>query len=198
VDITKVLLVNDDEAALIAMVDVLERSDYAVICATDLTEALETICSTSYDALLTNFHLSRARDGLMIVNALRSVNPSAVILLLGALPQSKPQRKPSYYRRTRSWPDRRIMGRSSTYSGIGLQLGLSEIVKSRALAQFSIPQKSEVLATTLHQPLPKSAMVRMFTVVSVRQSALLSSASASALSCCLASRKRTSRVVTGG
>jgi CheY-like chemotaxis protein len=148
VDVTKVLLVNDDESALVAMVDVLERSGYAVTCATNLTETLETICSTSYDALLTNFHLSRARDGLMIVNALRSVNPSAVILLLGALPQSKPQRKPSYYRRTRSWPDRRIMGRSSTYSGIGLQLGLSEIVKSRALAQFSITQKSEVLATT--------------------------------------------------
>jgi len=87
VDVTKVLLVNDDESALVAMVDVLERSGYAVTCATNLTETLETICSTSYDALLTNFHLSRARDGLMIVNALRSVNPSAVILLLSAFPQ---------------------------------------------------------------------------------------------------------------
>jgi len=50
-------------------------------------EALERICSEPYDALLTNLHLSRARDGLLIVNELRRVNPSAVILLLSAFPQ---------------------------------------------------------------------------------------------------------------
>jgi ActR/RegA family two-component response regulator len=50
-------------------------------------EALERICSEPCDALLTNLHLSRARDGLLIVNELRRVNPSAVILLLSAFPQ---------------------------------------------------------------------------------------------------------------
>jgi ActR/RegA family two-component response regulator len=84
---TKVLLVNDDEVALIALLDVLERSGFAVTCATNLMEALECICSAPYDALLTNLHLSRARDGLLIVNELRRVNPSAVILLLSAFPE---------------------------------------------------------------------------------------------------------------
>jgi ActR/RegA family two-component response regulator len=84
---TKILLVNDDEVALISILDVLERSGFAVSCATNLMEALERICSAPYDALLTNLHLSRARDGLLIINELRRVNPSAVILLLSAFPQ---------------------------------------------------------------------------------------------------------------
>jgi len=37
--------------------------------------------------LLTNLHLSRARDGLTLLSALKHVNPSAVTLLLSAFPQ---------------------------------------------------------------------------------------------------------------
>jgi ActR/RegA family two-component response regulator len=83
---TKVLLVNDDEVALETLLGILERSGFGVTCATNLMEALERIRSEPYDALLTNLHLSRPRDAILIVNELRRVNPSAVILLLGVSP----------------------------------------------------------------------------------------------------------------
>jgi ActR/RegA family two-component response regulator len=84
---SKVLLVKDDEVAPTALADVLEQSGFAVTCAMNALEALEHISSEPYDALLTNFHISRAREGLMLVSALRHANPSAVILLLSAFPQ---------------------------------------------------------------------------------------------------------------
>jgi DNA-binding response OmpR family regulator len=84
---TKILLVNDDELALITLLDILEQGGFSVTCATNVLQALEHICSVRYDALLTNLHLSRAKDGLLIVNELRRANPSAVILLLSAVPQ---------------------------------------------------------------------------------------------------------------
>jgi ActR/RegA family two-component response regulator len=84
---TKVLLVNDDEVVGVALAEVLEQRGFAVTCATNLVEALKRVSLEPYDALLTNLHTSRARDGLMLVNALRHANPSAVTLLLSAFPQ---------------------------------------------------------------------------------------------------------------
>jgi ActR/RegA family two-component response regulator len=84
---TKVLLVNDDEVVGMALAEALEQSGFAVTCATNLVEALKRLSLAPYDALLTNLHISRARDGLMLVNALRHANPSAVTLLLSAFPQ---------------------------------------------------------------------------------------------------------------
>jgi ActR/RegA family two-component response regulator len=84
---TKVLLVNDDEVVRVALAEALEQNGFAVTCATDLVEALKRISSEPYDALLTNLHISRARDGLTLVNAVKHANPSAVTLLLSAFPQ---------------------------------------------------------------------------------------------------------------
>jgi ActR/RegA family two-component response regulator len=84
---TKVLLVNDDEVVRITMAEVLEQSGFAVTCATNVVDGLMRISSGPYDALLTNLHLSRARDGLTLVSALKHANPSAVTLLLSAFPQ---------------------------------------------------------------------------------------------------------------
>jgi ActR/RegA family two-component response regulator len=84
---TKVLLVNDDEAVRVTMAEVLEQSGFAVSCATNVADALMRISSGPYDGLLTNLHLSRARDGLALVSALKDANPSAVTLLLSAFPQ---------------------------------------------------------------------------------------------------------------
>lgn len=84
---SKVLLVNDDEVVGMALAEVLEQSGFAVSRATNLVEALERVSLEPYDALLTDLHISKARDGLMLVNALRHANPSAVTLLLSAFPQ---------------------------------------------------------------------------------------------------------------
>jgi CheY-like chemotaxis protein len=84
---TKILLVNDDEVVRMALAETLEQNGFAVTCATDLVEALKHISSEPYDTLLTNLHISRARDGLPLVNALKYANPSAVTLLLSAFPQ---------------------------------------------------------------------------------------------------------------
>jgi ActR/RegA family two-component response regulator len=84
---TKVLLVNDDEIVRIALAEGLEQSGFEVTSAPNLREALKHISSEPYDALLTNLHISRARDGLTLVNALKYANPSAVTLLLSSFPQ---------------------------------------------------------------------------------------------------------------
>jgi ActR/RegA family two-component response regulator len=84
---TKVLLVNDDEVVRITLAEALEQSGFAVTCAPNLGEALKRISSEPYDALLTDLHISRARDGLTLVNAVKHANPSAVTLLLSAFPQ---------------------------------------------------------------------------------------------------------------
>jgi ActR/RegA family two-component response regulator len=84
---TKVLLVNDDEAVRTTLAGGLEQSGFAVTCATNVVEALKRINSEPYDALLTDLHLSRARDGLTLVSALKRANPTAVTLLLSAFPQ---------------------------------------------------------------------------------------------------------------
>jgi ActR/RegA family two-component response regulator len=87
---TNVLLVNDDEVACTTLQETLEQSGFAVTCAPNVGEALKRINSKPYDALLTNLHISRARDGLTLVNALKHANPSAVTLLLSAFPQLAP------------------------------------------------------------------------------------------------------------
>ena len=71
----------------ITLAEVLEQSGFAVTCATDVVEALKRISSESYDALLTDLHVSRAREGLTVVSALKNANPSAVTLLLSAFAQ---------------------------------------------------------------------------------------------------------------
>jgi ActR/RegA family two-component response regulator len=84
---SKVLLVNDDEATSISLAEVLNQSGFAVTCATNIVEALKRISAEPYDALLTNLHVSRAREGLTLISALKRANPSAVTLLLTAFPE---------------------------------------------------------------------------------------------------------------
>jgi ActR/RegA family two-component response regulator len=86
----KVLLVHDDESVCKSLAEVLDQSGFAVTRPTNVVEALKRISSEPYDALLTDLHISRPREGLTLVSALKHANPSAVTLLLSAFPQLEP------------------------------------------------------------------------------------------------------------
>jgi DNA-binding response OmpR family regulator len=83
----RVLLVDDDEIARMAVAGVLEQSGFEVTCATNVVEALKRISSEPYDALVSDLHMPGAGDGLTVVSAMRHANPTAVTLLLSAFPE---------------------------------------------------------------------------------------------------------------
>src|ERR1700678_3444262 len=87
VAITKVLLVDDDEALRVSLAEILEQRGFAVTTAANVPEALKHISSEKYDVLLSDLHMPGAGDGLTVVSAMRHANPEAVTLLLSAFPE---------------------------------------------------------------------------------------------------------------
>jgi DNA-binding response OmpR family regulator len=86
VAITKVLLVDDDEALRVSLAEILEQRGFAVTTAANVPEALKHISSNPYDVLLSDLHMPGAGDGLTVVSAMRHANPKAVTMLLSAFP----------------------------------------------------------------------------------------------------------------
>jgi CheY-like chemotaxis protein len=84
---TRVLLVDDDEVALMSLSFLLEQSGFTVASARNVPEALKYIIAESFDVLLTDLHMPGAGDGLTVVSAMRHANPKAVTLLLSAFPE---------------------------------------------------------------------------------------------------------------
>src|ERR1700677_718062 len=84
---TRVLLVDDDEVALMSLSFLLEQSGFTVASARNVLEALKYIIAESFDVLLTDLHMPGAGDGLTVVSAMRHANPKAVTLLLSAFPE---------------------------------------------------------------------------------------------------------------
>src|SRR6202453_5088374 len=87
VAITKVLLVDDDEALRVSLAEILEQRGFAVTTAANVPEALKHISSNPYDVLLSDLHMPGAGDGLTVVSAMRHANPKAVTMLLSAFPE---------------------------------------------------------------------------------------------------------------
>jgi CheY-like chemotaxis protein len=84
---TRVLVVDDDEVALMSLSFLLEQSGFRVTSARNVPEALKYIIAESFDVLLTDLHMPGAGDGLTVVSAMRHANPKAVTLLLSAFPE---------------------------------------------------------------------------------------------------------------
>jgi CheY-like chemotaxis protein len=82
----RLLLVDDDEAVRSGLQGVLEASEFEVVTASDVNEALQRIASESFDVLLTDLHMPGAGDGLTVVSAMRHANPKSVTILLSANP----------------------------------------------------------------------------------------------------------------
>jgi len=80
------LLVDDDEQILLVLGAVLEAHEFAVTTASNVVDGLKLITSQHFDVLLSDLHMPGAGDGLILVGAMRHVNPKAVTLLLSANP----------------------------------------------------------------------------------------------------------------
>jgi DNA-binding response OmpR family regulator len=83
----KVLVVDDNEDLLLSLAQVLEIHDFEVTSATNVTDALRHISSSSFDVLLSDLHMPGPGDGLTVVSAMRHANPMAVTLLLSSFPE---------------------------------------------------------------------------------------------------------------
>ena len=85
--IARVLVVEDDELIRQSLCTILEKHDFDVTSAGDVSAALKFISSEKYDVLLTDLHMPGAGDGLTVVSAMRHANPDSVTLLLSSFPE---------------------------------------------------------------------------------------------------------------
>ncbi|MGA1982143.1 MAG: response regulator [Acidobacteriaceae bacterium] len=83
----KVLLVDDDEAVLDTLTQVLRLSGFEVCSANNVNQALRCIACRPFDALITDLHMPQPGDGLTVVSAMRHANPEAVTLICSAFPE---------------------------------------------------------------------------------------------------------------
>jgi CheY-like chemotaxis protein len=83
----KLLMVDDDEVALLTLSALLQEQGFDVTCASSVLEALKLISSAPFDVLLSDLHMPGAGDGLTVVSAMRHANPKAVTILLSSFPE---------------------------------------------------------------------------------------------------------------
>jgi CheY-like chemotaxis protein len=87
-DVTKILVVDDDEVVRMSLSGVLKHCGFSVTSAANVPDALKLITGPeTYDVLLSDLRMPGAGDGLTVVSAMRHANPQAVTLLLTATPQ---------------------------------------------------------------------------------------------------------------
>jgi len=85
----KVLLVDDDDAVRDMMTVTLEHKGFAVVAATNVTEALKLITTESFDVLITDLHMPNPSDGFAVITAMRHIQPKALTLLVSGYPDVK-------------------------------------------------------------------------------------------------------------
>src|ERR1700722_19494693 len=85
--LARVLVVDDDEVVRETLCTILQKHDFEVTCAANVSQALKFISSQKYDVLLSDLHMPGAGDGLTVVSAMRHANPEAVTILLSAFPE---------------------------------------------------------------------------------------------------------------
>ena len=83
----RILLVDDDEAVLDTLSQVLSASGFQVSSAASVNQALALIGSQTFDALLSDLHMPQPGDGLTVVSAMRHASPKAVTILCSAFPE---------------------------------------------------------------------------------------------------------------
>jgi CheY-like chemotaxis protein len=86
-DITKILLVDDDDLSLRILRNLLEHEGFKITAANNVAEALKLISSEHYDVLLSDLHMPGAADGLTVISAMRYINPKCVAMLLTGFPE---------------------------------------------------------------------------------------------------------------
>ena len=69
---SKILLVDDNADVLQVTKELLEKQDFEVVSAANVTEALNRIVKEAFDVLITDLHMPNAGDGFAVVTAMRS------------------------------------------------------------------------------------------------------------------------------
>ena len=82
----KILLVDDDDSVLRMMQLALEKNDFDVVAAANVTEALNQIVAQHFDILITDLHMPNAGDGFAVVTAMRHSQPEAFTVVLSGFP----------------------------------------------------------------------------------------------------------------
>jgi ActR/RegA family two-component response regulator len=82
----RVLLVDDDEGVRNMMRASLEQRGFAVVPATDVTEALKLIATLTFDVVITDLHMPNPSDGFAVITAMRHSQPDALTLLVSGYP----------------------------------------------------------------------------------------------------------------
>ena len=82
----KLLLVDDEEVIRFTLSKILEKQNFDVTVAGNVSEALKHINDEAFDVLLSDLHMPGAGDGLTVVSAMRHSNPTAVTMLFTAFP----------------------------------------------------------------------------------------------------------------
>jgi ActR/RegA family two-component response regulator len=82
----RVLIVEDDNAVLMMLQEVLERDGFEVVTASNVRDALGHIAAETFDVLLSDLHLPLAGDGFTLVSAMRHTHPRALTVVLSGYP----------------------------------------------------------------------------------------------------------------
>src|SRR5690349_17037152 len=81
------ILVAEDDSSVRGMLHVmLERDGFDVVAVSNVRDALHSIATEDFDALLSDLHMPHAGDGFTVVSAMRHTHPQAVTLVLSGYP----------------------------------------------------------------------------------------------------------------
>jgi DNA-binding response OmpR family regulator len=84
--ITRVLLVDDDDAIRAMLSEGLRDDGFEVVTASNVRSALRHIATENFDVLLADLHMPRAGDGFTVVSAMRHTHPRALTMVLSGYP----------------------------------------------------------------------------------------------------------------
>jgi DNA-binding response OmpR family regulator len=87
--LSRILLVDDDEAVRETLREILEMNEFLVMTAANVTEAIHLIDMETFDVLLSDLHMPGAGDGFTVISAMRHKNPTAITLLFTGYPALK-------------------------------------------------------------------------------------------------------------
>src|SRR5690349_4151253 len=82
------ILVAEDDSSVRGMLHVmLERDGFDVVAVSNVRDALHSIATEDFDALLSDLHMPHAGDGFTVVSAMRHTHPRAVTLVISGYPE---------------------------------------------------------------------------------------------------------------
>jgi len=84
--ICKVLVVEDDETVRLMLREGLQRSEFEVVDASNVRDALKLITTENFDVLLSDLHMPLAGDGFTLVSAMHHPHPHALTVVLSGYP----------------------------------------------------------------------------------------------------------------